>query len=52
MRKISEKNIVLISEFSAPEDFKCIWDLKKKRTFNNDPKKYFDVTEKLFVYKG
>lgn len=52
MRELSKQCTVLISEFSAPEDFKCIWELKKKRTLNNDSKKYFDVIEKLFVYKG
>lgn len=45
-RKMSEKNIVLISEQTAPADFECIWEQKVKRTINNAGRKC--ATEKLF----
>ena len=48
-RKLSENNIVLISEQSAPDDFECIWKQSVKRQIDTSNK--FDVCEKLFVYK-
>ena len=52
MRELSSRCTVLISETSAPEDFKAIWEHKKKRTLNDDSTAYFDVVEKVFVYNG
>lgn len=50
MRKISKKNKVFISEYNAPEDFKCIFEFSQKsslawwsQSHNNQPK------EKLFT---
>ena len=48
-KKMSEKNIVLISEQKAPADFEIIWEQEVKRTMNN--KKTVKATEKLFIYK-
>lgn len=49
IRQWSEKNIVLISELSAPEDFECIWQQEVSRSIKaNDKSK---AVEKLFVYK-
>ena len=31
VRKLSEKNIVLVSELEAPDDFDCIWEQEIKR---------------------
>ena len=48
MREWSKKNIVIISEQSAPDDFKCIWEQEVSRSIKaNDKSK---VTEKLFIY--
>ena len=52
MRKISEKNIVLISEQNAPEDFECIWEKPFTRTLDVNKDNQFKVTEKLFKFKG
>lgn len=49
MRVLSKKHTVYISEIQAPDDFKPILEIKKKRTLNNDVQKRFDVYEKLFV---
>lgn len=49
-KKISEKNIVIVSEQEAPEGFEIIWEKEVKRTIDN--KKAVKATEKLFVYAG
>jgi len=40
---------VFISEYSAPEDFTCIWEMPVKTTMNNEST--LVSTEKLFVYE-
>jgi DNA adenine methylase len=45
-RKMSENNIVIISELEAPTDFECIWEQKVTRTQNNKKRK--ESVEKLF----
>lgn len=52
MRKISQKNIVLISEQTAPDDFECIWEKPFTRTLDVNKENQFKVTEKVFKYKG
>lgn len=52
-KKASEENIVLISEYNMPEDFKCIWQKEVKVIIDsnkeaNDNKN--NRVEKLFVY--
>ena len=49
-RQMSKKNIVVISELQAPDDFECIWERKIVRTTN--VKNIKESTEKLFIYKG
>lgn len=50
-RSMSRKNIVLISEHSAPDDFDCIWSQKVKRTIDNN--KHITAMEKLFeIHNG
>lgn len=49
IRKWSEKNIVLISEQTAPDDFACIWEQKVSRCINAKNKSI--STEKLFIAK-
>lgn len=48
MRKWSETNIVLISEETAPPDFKSIWQGDVKRTQDNASRS--TAMEKLFIY--
>ena len=43
---MSERNIVLISEHNAPDDFECIWSQEVKRTIDNN--KRVKAVEKLF----
>ena len=50
MREWSKKNIVLISEQNAPEDFECIWQQDVSRSIKAADKS--KSTEKLFKYKG
>jgi len=52
MRKISKKNKVFISEQNAPDDFECIWEKPFTRTLDVNKNNQFQVTEKLFTYKG
>ena len=49
-REMSKKNIVLISEEHAPEDFETIWEAPVKRTIKTDNK--VTKVEKMFKYKG
>jgi DNA adenine methylase len=49
-RKMSEGNIVLISEQSAPVDFECIWQQEVKRTMDNNSRG--KAIEQLFIMKG
>ena len=45
-REMSQRNIVLISEQTARDDFECIWEMKATRTIDNN--KRVSTTEKLF----
>lgn len=49
VRKMSEKNIVLCSEYSAPPDFECVWS--KELTTTLDKNSRSKAVEKLFVCK-
>lgn len=48
VRHMSKKNIVLCSEYNAPEDFKCIW--AKELTTTLDKASRSKAVEKLFAY--
>ena len=48
MAKMGHK--VFISEYEAPEDFKCVWEKETKTAMNQKITK--KATEKLFVYNG
>lgn len=50
-RKLSENNIVLISEYSMPQDFICIWKKERKVLQKSDRVKGDEATEKLFILK-
>ena len=44
---MSKNNIVLISEYNSPNDFKCIW--KKQLTTTLDKNSRKKDVEKLFI---
>lgn len=48
--KMSEKNIVLVSEHEAPSDWTCIWQQEVKRTIDNN--KRVNAIEKLFELRS
>lgn len=50
VREKSKNNIVLVSEYEAPSDFKVVWKQQVKTHMNNRNK--IDRVEKLFIYKG
>lgn len=47
-RVISEDNKIFISEYEAPDDFKCIWEKEVTNSMNTT--KTYKPTEKLFTY--
>lgn len=49
-RMMSKDNYVFISEYSAPDDFECIW--QKETTTQLKVHKHEPRVEKLFTYKG
>lgn len=49
-RELSKENIVVISEYSMPNDFICIWEKERKVLQKSDRKNGQKVTEKLFIY--
>ena len=48
LRKLSENNIVLVSEYSMPDDFKCIWQKERKVLQKSDRITGEKAVEKLF----
>ena len=54
-REMSKNNIVLISEYWMPNDFKCIWEKESKVNFDSNRKANDDKNkriEKLFICKN
>lgn len=49
LRKLSENNIVLVSEYNMPDDFKCIWQKERKVLQKSDRVTGEKTVEKLFV---
>ena len=47
--KAKEGHQVFISEYTAPEDFECIWEMEVTNSMNTT--KTYKPTEKLFKYK-
>lgn len=47
-REMSERNIVLVSEHNARDDFEAIWEMPVKRTIDNN--KRVSAVEKLFEF--
>lgn len=48
--KMSQQNTILVSEYVAPSNWKCIWEQEIQRTINNA--KHTKAIEKLFCYQG
>lgn len=49
VRKMSKDNIVICSEYQAPDDFTCIWTKELTTTLDNASRSR--AVEKLFMYK-
>jgi DNA adenine methylase len=52
MRKWSINNTVVISEYSAPDDFKCVWQQEVKTDMRNKHNQKEKRIEKLFRFGG
>lgn len=50
VRDVSNKNIVLVSEYNAPSDFKCIYEKKLTTTLDKSSRK--TDTEKLYIHES
>lgn len=48
-RKMSHNNIVIISEYAMPDDFKCIWSKERKILQKSDRVHGEKAVEKLFI---
>ena len=49
-RRMAQKNCIFVSEYSAPEDFNCVWEGKIKTNFASQRKKStHEAVEKLFT---
>lgn len=49
VREVSKNNVVLISEYNAPDDFKCVFEKTLTTTLDKNSRK--QDTEKLFLHK-
>ena len=50
--KTKEGHVVFISEYTAPEDFECVWQKEIVNLLNNKDTGRKKAVEKLFRYKG
>lgn len=48
-QKVREGHQVFVSEYSAPDDFRCVWSSKESAVLGRNTKK---ATERLFVWSG
>lgn len=53
-REMSENNVVLVSEYSMPDDFECIWQKELKTSLGSGVNGASDKNrvEKLFIHKS
>ena len=49
-RFMSSNNIVFISEYTAPQDFQCVWEGEIQTNFASQRKKAKQSIEKLFKF--
>ena len=52
MREWSKKNIVIISEYTAPEDFVCVQEFKSKMGLRNKAQEQEVRSEKVFAHES
>lgn len=52
VRNWSKNNTVVISEYNAPEDFKCVLEIPTKTMIRGAGNKPLQTVEKLFMYNG
>ncbi len=52
MRKWSRTNTVVVSEYKAPDDFKCVLEIPTKLEMRNRAGKREDRTERLFIHQN
>lgn len=55
VRKMSQNNIIFVSEYNAPNDFICIWQKETLANFDSNRKNSSNDkkrVEKLFMYKN
>jgi len=50
IRRWSEDNTVIISEYNAPDDFKCVWEKRTKTEIRNSNNIREDRVERLYTY--
>lgn len=48
-RQLAQNNVVLISEYEMPNDFKCVWEKERKVMQKSDRIKAMRATERLFI---
>lgn len=51
VRDNSKNHIIVVSEYNAPDDFKCIWEKEHITNMNNRDNQQKKV-EKMFIYDG
>ena len=51
LRMLSQNNIVLVSEYNMPDDFKCIWQKERNVQQKSDRTSAEKAVEKLFVIR-
>lgn len=51
VRDMSKRNTVLVSEYNAPIDFKCVWEKSVKSSLTSDTGSKI-ATEKLFIWRN
>lgn len=52
MREWSKNNTVVISEYNAPEDFRCVVEIPTKTIIRDAGNKPLQSVERLFMYNG
>ena len=54
VRKWSKNNIVIVSEYKAPDDFKCVAEYRVRMKLNSDMRteRVFSLNEKHDPFKG
>lgn len=52
MRELSRDNIVLVSEYTAPDDFECVWEKEIRTDLRTGDKAASQRIERLFRYAG